>query len=141
MNSKQYLYIFSVLLCTSGCVSTEEPETSPPLSNISSAELSPLTSEIYQQASSTCRQEIDHLWQQRFSIPKEKQKDFHEMMGRAAKNCNDLIEAFKQLQLTTSHYTEALKKAQLLSSDVLNQSYSSQSIALESAPIEEQNHE
>lgn len=141
MNSKQYLYIFSVLLCIPGCISKEESETSLPLSNITISEKMLLTAETFQQISSTCRQEIDHLWQQRFSIPKEKQKDFHEMIGRASKNCNDLIEAFKQLQLTTSHYTEAFKSAQFLSTDTFNQSHSSQSISLEPSPMEVQSHE
>lgn len=149
MSLKQHLCIFAVILCIPGCASTEEPETAPLLPEALSSGQPLLTTEILQQISSTCRQQIDQLWQKRFSIQKEKQKDFYEMMGRASKNCNDLIEAFKYLQSTTSQYTsyqQALKNAQSFVGDLpvetFNQpNFSSQNIPLEPDHLGEQTHE
>src|SRR5690606_9373214 len=98
-----------------GCVSTEEPEETNLLPIDHSSAQPPVTTEMLQQTSSACKQQVNQLWQKRFSIQKEKQKDFYEMIGRASKDCNDLIEAFKYLQSTTHQYTsyqQALQSAQ-----------------------------
>ena len=139
MSLKQHLCIFAVILCIPGCASTEEPETTSLLPETPSSGHPLLSTEIRQPMSSTCKQQSDQLWQKRFSIPKEKQKDFYEMMGRASKNCNDLIEAVKYLQSTTSQYAsyqQALKNAQsfvdVLPVDTFNQpNSSSQNVPLE----------
>lgn len=146
MNSKQYLCILAAILFIPACVSTEEPEAATPLLLETSLSGQPvLATDILQQTSSTCRQQIDQLRQKRFSIPKEKQRDFYEMMGQASKNCNDLIEVFKYLQSTTSQYAsyqQALKNAQSFANplpvDTFNQPHSSsQSIPLEPNHLEE----
>lgn len=103
MNLKSYLYILT-LISLSGCESFQEPETSGLPKVPSPSEQLLITTEMLQHVSTTCRQQIDQLWQKRFSVPKEKQKDFYEMMGRAVKDCNVLDEAFKYLQSMSSHY-------------------------------------
>ncbi|AIL12875.1 hypothetical protein IM40_04090 [Candidatus Paracaedimonas acanthamoebae] len=145
MNTLKYLGIMTVILFIPGCSSTEGPETAILLPEAPPLEHPLLTTEILQQTSLTCRQQINQVWQKRFSIPKEKQKNFYEMIGRASQNCNDLIEASKCLRASTSQYTsyqQALKNAQsFIDGFPANSFYqpnsSSQTVLLEPDHLEE----
>lgn len=116
MNLKSYLCIFA-LINLSGCGFFQEPEI-PSLQKIElPSEKLFITTEMLQEVSTTCHQQIDQLWQKRFSVRQDKQKDFYEMMGRAIKDCNTLDEGFKYLQSMDSpysNYQQSFKNAQSL---------------------------
>ncbi len=131
------------MILISGCSSHEEEkeiilsqEIQPP-----SQSSLPLGSETLQQVSSTCKQQIEQLWHRRSQVPKGSQKNFHEALGRASSNCNELIEAFKYLQSTTikyNNYQQSLSNAQnCFNSGIPNgSSFDQPQASSQNAPIE-----
>jgi len=100
-----------------------------------------LTNETLQQVSSTCKQQIEQLWHKRSQVPKGSQKNFHEALGIASSNCNELIEASKYLQATTvkyNNYQQSLSNAQTcINGDIPNDSsFSQPHVSSRNVPIE-----
>ncbi len=141
--------VLVMMILISGCSSHEEEKEIALLQETlpTSQQSLPLTSDTLQQVSSTCKQQIEQLWHKRLQVPKGSQKNFHEALGRASSNCNELIEAYKYLQSATikyNNYEQSISNAQSCINDSIpsDSTYSqphasSQNIPLESVSLED----
>lgn len=75
----------------------------------------PMSSDVLQQLATSCRTQINDLWDKRNMVSQARQKDFSIAVGRVSRLCDIFGEYMNELRKATEHehrYQQALQQAQ-----------------------------
>lgn len=64
-------------------------------------DIAPISTDTLSAVAVRCRGEVNQVWQQKSSVPKEREREFHITLGIASEKCEKLAQVLKKLKETT----------------------------------------